>query len=266
LKEASEDGGKVVEEDEAQLLARVRASARELAGRLVKGKARADDIAQEVALDYLMRLRSGRAVQPEREDAYIATIVLRRRTDMRLRRRRGAARDWTYLSEISASRRAWMNPEIQLRQRELDALYRRTLDSLPRRCREAFVAVREQGQSYDQASRSLGVSVKMIAKFITQAQRVFRGELRTAGIRVPRQKREPTWKPLPFVGRDPAGDPADAHFGASTPEQTAVQLAKQHREREAAFEAQLGAFRRTAAVFQRELASREPEIEPCPLG
>jgi DNA-directed RNA polymerase specialized sigma24 family protein len=129
--QSPENGGKRVEEDEAVVLGRVRASARELAGRLVRGRARADDIAQEVVLDYLRRLRSGRAVQPEREDAYIATIVLRRRSDMRLRRRRGAARDWSYLREITASRRAWMDPEVNMRERELEALYRRTLDSLP---------------------------------------------------------------------------------------------------------------------------------------
>jgi RNA polymerase sigma-70 factor (ECF subfamily) len=186
--QSPENGGTKVEEDEAVVLGRVRASARELAGRLVRGRARADDIAQEVVLDYLRRLRSGRAVQPEREDAYIATIVLRRRSDMRLRRRRGAARDWSYLSEITASRRAWMDPEVNMRVRELEALYRRTLDSLPLRCRQAFIAVREQGQSYAQAAQSLGVSVKMIAKYITQAQRVFRDALRQEGIRIPREK------------------------------------------------------------------------------
>jgi RNA polymerase sigma factor (sigma-70 family) len=178
------DGG----DDETRLVERVHASARALARRVVRGKQRADDIAQDVALDFLTRLHSGVEIKPERLDAYVATIVLRRRSDMRLRRRRSAARDWAYLGEIAASRRAWMEPATQWEERELAALYRDTLESLPARCRQAFVAVREDGQSYAEAARTVGVSVKMIAKLITQAQRVFRDVLRERGIRVPREK------------------------------------------------------------------------------
>jgi RNA polymerase sigma-70 factor (ECF subfamily) len=187
--QSPENGGENEAEKEAQLVVRVHASARAIAKRLVKGRQRADDIAQDVALDFLRRIRAGAELRPGRLDAYVATIVMRRRNDTRLRRRRAEVRDWTFLSEISASRRAWMNPEVQWEARELEALYRRTLDSLPPRCRQAFVAVREDGQSYAEAARSLGCSVKMIAKHVTRAQRVFRVVLRERGIRVPREKR-----------------------------------------------------------------------------
>ena len=164
------DGGR--KEDEAQLLERVHASARAMARRLVKSRDRADDIAQDAAAECLTRLRGGTwDVTPERLDAYVATIVWRRRSLMRSQRRQAAARDWTYLSEIAASTRAWMDPETQWQERELAALYNTTLQSLPPRCRQAFIAVREHGQSYAGAARTLGVSEKMIAKFITQAQR-----------------------------------------------------------------------------------------------
>src|SRR5215831_7245174 len=124
--QSPENGGEHNEENEAQLVERVHASARALAKRLVKGRQRADDIAQDVALDFLRRIRAGVAIRPERVDAYVATIVMRRRSDTRLRRRRAKVRDWTFLSEISASRRAWMNPEVQWEARELETLYRRT--------------------------------------------------------------------------------------------------------------------------------------------
>ncbi len=217
MKGASENGGKELGVDEASLVEQVHASARELARRLVKGKQRADDIAQDVALDFLLRLRSGHEVKPEKLDSYVAAIVLRRRTDARLRRRRTAARDWVYLSEIAASRRAWMDPETQLQERELAELYERTLDSLPRRWREAFVAVREHDQSYAEAARTLGVSVKLIAKFITQAQGVFRGVLRERGIRVPREKRGVRREMMPFVSREISREwlPTETHRAAS---------------------------------------------------
>ncbi len=197
--ELPDDGGDYGgKEDEAQLLERVHASARAMARRLVKSRDRADDIAQDAAAECLMRLRGGTwDVTPERLDAYVATIVWRRRTLMRSQRRQAAARDWTYLREISASTRAWMNPETQWQERELAALYNTTLESLPLRCRQAFIAVRERGQSYAEAARTLGVSEKMIAKFITQAQRVFRSVLRERGIRVPREKRSGMPGPRP---------------------------------------------------------------------
>ena len=132
------------------------------------------------------RLRGGTwDVTPERLEAYVATIVWRRRSLMLSQRRKAAARDWTYLREIAASTRAWMDPETQWQERELTALYNTTLESLPPRCRQAFIAVREHDQSYAEAARTLGVSEKMIAKLITQAQRVFRVALRARGIRVP---------------------------------------------------------------------------------
>ena len=211
--QSPENGGENDAKKEAELVERVHASARAMAKRLVKSRQRADDIAQDVALDFLKRLRAGAEVTPERLNAYVAKIVMRRRSDMRLRRRRAAARDWTFLNEISANRRAWMNPEAQWETRELGALYRRTLDSLPPPCRQAFVAVREDGQSYAEAARSLGCSVKMIAKHVTRAQQVFRGVLREQGIRVPREKRGPgpynaLSKPVAYSGRS---------LGARTP-------------------------------------------------
>ena len=214
LRLLDEVGRKTPDEDkDAQLAVRVHASARALAKRLVKGRQRADDIAQDVALDFLRRIRAAAAIRPERVDAYVATIVMRRRSDMRLRRRRAGARDWTFLGEISASRRAWMNPEVQWEARELEALYRRTLDSLPPRCRQAFVAVREDSQTYAEAARTLGCSVKMIAKHVTRAQRVFRAVLRERGIAVPREKRRTgscvaLSKPLAYSERNAASESA----------------------------------------------------------
>ena len=258
-------GGK---EDEAQLLERVHARARAMARRLVKSRDRADDLAQEAAAECLMRLRSRTwDVAPERLDAYVATIVRRRRKLMRSQRRQAAARDWTYLSEISASTRAWMNPETQWQERELAALYDTTLASLPPRCRQAFIAVREHDESYAEAARTLGVSEKMIAKFITQAQRVFRSVLRERGIRVPPEKRRVRIAPTTFVSRqkrsatEATGPRTDANERAVAERETRA------RAREAEFEAQLAAFRRTSAFLRAELEAREAEEgKPALLG
>jgi RNA polymerase sigma-70 factor (ECF subfamily) len=258
------DGGR--KEDEAQLLERVHASARAMARRLVKSRDRADDIAQDAAAECLTRLRGGTwDVTPERLDAYVATIVWRRRSLMRSQRRQAAARDWTYLREIAASTRAWMDPETQWQERELTALYNTTLESLPPRCRQAFIAVREHDQSYAEAARTLGVSEKMIAKFITQAQRVFRVALRARGIRVPPEKRRAVTAPTAFVTRATvdADDAWARHMDAK--DRAAGERAARERAREAEFEAQLAAFRRTSAFLKAELEAREAEEGPVEL-
>jgi RNA polymerase sigma-70 factor (ECF subfamily) len=248
------------------LLERVHASARAMARRLVKSTDRADDIAQDAAAECLTRLRGGTwDVTPERLDAYVATIVWRRRSLMRSQRRQAAARDWTYLSEISASTRAWMNPETQWQERELTALYDTTLQSLPPRCRQAFIAVREHGQSYAGAARTLGVSEKMIAKFITQAQRGFRVALRARGIWVPPEKRKAMQAPTAFVSRTMPVTAAAAAPRTDTEERAVAEREARQRAREAEFEAHLAAFRRTSAFLKAELEAREAEGGPGKL-
>ncbi len=255
----SPDGGGC--QDEAQLLGRVQASAHAVARRMVRSRDRAKDIAQDVAAECLSRLRSGTwDVAPERLEAYVATMVRRRRNELRVHRRQAAARDWTYLSEIAADTRAWMNPEAQWEERELAALYGATLMKLRPRCRQAFVAVREHGQSYAEAARTLGTSEKMIGKFITEAQRVFRAELRARGIRVPREKRSVKGRgresPTAFVSRGPRRVAASVAPAVEAHDPGAAERAARERAREAEFRSQLAAFRRTSAFLKAELATR----------
>jgi hypothetical protein len=93
-----------------------------------------------------------------------------------------------------------MNPEAQWLEREYTALYNDTLASLPAPCRRVFVAVREDEQSYAEVAKALDISVKMVAKYITQAHRVFRDALREYGIVPPREK---AGKRVPPISRRP---------------------------------------------------------------
>ena len=45
---------------------------------------------------------------------------------------------------------------------ELFARYIKALDRLPERCREVFIRVREEKQSYAQVAEALGISVKTV--------------------------------------------------------------------------------------------------------
>lgn len=54
------------------------------------------------------------------------------------------------------------SPEETLISEELFARYVKALDRLPQRCREVFIRIREERQSYAQVAEALGISVKTV--------------------------------------------------------------------------------------------------------
>lgn len=57
---------------------------------------------------------------------------------------------------------AGCSPEEEMIGEELFARYVKALDRLPERCREVFIRVREEKQSYAQVAEELGISVKTV--------------------------------------------------------------------------------------------------------
>ena len=121
-------------------------------------------------------------------EAHLVVMLKRRAMDEKRRYWRAAERDAEFLRERMESVHTWMDPEAQFMERECQALYNNTLASLPPACRAVFVAVREDGLSYVQTAQRLRTSVKMVAKHMTTAHRVFREALTKFGIDVPREK------------------------------------------------------------------------------
>lgn len=54
------------------------------------------------------------------------------------------------------------SPEESLISEELFALYVKALDRLPERCREIFIRIREEKQSYAQVAKEMGISTKTV--------------------------------------------------------------------------------------------------------
>lgn len=121
-------------------------------------------------------------------EAYVGGMLRLHQRKLYRNWKRAAQRDAEYLRETSASTHSWMDPEENWLEREYAALYDNTLRSLPPACRSVFIAVREDEQSYEEAAESLGTSVKMVAKHMTEAHRIFREALRAYGIEPPREK------------------------------------------------------------------------------
>jgi RNA polymerase sigma factor (sigma-70 family) len=243
------------QQTQEELLGEIRRLARGIAGRIVRRRDLADDIAQDVVLDCLESLRDGTWHVPESTlEAYVVCLVKRRRADMRLRRRRGATRDRKHLRELESATHAWMEPDVQMEEQELAALYKATLAALPLLTRRAFLMVREAGEPYATAAEMLGISSKAVAAHVTRAQHVFRKVLSEHGYAVPQGK---TSRPAQSnVVRTESrgvsvndGQPADAAVAEST-----LEPGPTPKER-----AMLDGLRGAAAYFRAELERREVE-------
>lgn len=69
------------------------------------------------------------------------------------------------------------SPEEILISEELFARYVKALDRLPSRCREVFLRLREQGQSYEEAASEMGISRNTVDAHLQEALRRLRRAL-----------------------------------------------------------------------------------------
>ena len=142
-----------------------------------------EDVAQDVTLDCLIQMRAGEwKVAPEALDSYVFRAVEHEAIDYARRRKARKAQDKMHGREVEDGVHAWMRPDTSGADRELHALYTRTLESLPPACRRTYEMVREQGMSYDDVAHALGVTRSAVSANIVRAQRAFRRELRARDI------------------------------------------------------------------------------------
>ena len=137
----------------------------------------ADDIAQDVALKCLLRLRNHRWRSELSPDALVAYITRRThanhmRADVR---RRG--REAQYLAERTAVAPGWMNPARGSEEEEEFGSHERALAELPTSCRSTFLLVREHGMTYREAAQREGISLNVVAKRVAQAERLLASRL-----------------------------------------------------------------------------------------
>jgi RNA polymerase sigma-70 factor (ECF subfamily) len=158
--------------------------ARELAGR--RG---ADDLAQDVMLECLTAIRAGRWRRDVALPAIVSNLVRRRAIDGLRSRQRAEKREAEFGRQLLESGHVWMTPDGELEERELEEMRERALSSLPPACRRAYLLVRDQGMSYEEAARMLGVSRSGISAFVVKAQRKLSGELANYGIETTRWRR-----------------------------------------------------------------------------
>lgn len=120
-----------------------------------------DEWTQEIVLDVFMKLWEQRAKLPEVNNIEDYCFILTKNASLNYleKENRHATLSADQLPEPSAQADS---PEETLISEELFARYVKALDRLPERCREVFVRIREEKQSYAQVADELDISVKTV--------------------------------------------------------------------------------------------------------
>lgn len=185
----TENGANAGDDDDS-LVVEIMQLARRIAGEMF-GPDTAADLAQQISLECLARLRKGTLVVDRTSlGGLVRTMVQRRKVDRARHRRARKAPEQQYELDNTSDVHPWMAPDTQLEEAELDAFYRSVLDTFKPKARLAFVMVREMELSYEDVALHLGIAKSAVHWHVTQVQRRFRFALREIGVRPPGRTRD----------------------------------------------------------------------------
>lgn len=172
-----------------QLIVEIASLARDFAMNIVDDDP-AEDIAQDVALQCLMKIRAGKwRVEAAALRDFVRRVVRRKAVDLLRRSQAREQRHAEYALEAHAAQ-TWMSPELAYEERELAEFREQALGRLPALCRRTYLLVREEEETYRNAALRLGVRPTTVSAHIVTAQQRLRNELAERGIsEAPRRSR-----------------------------------------------------------------------------
>jgi RNA polymerase sigma factor (sigma-70 family) len=187
---ASEDD--IPRPGEEALLIAISDIARRCARALLRSRDDADDVAQDVVLEALLKIRAGRWDADEKDLKKVVYWLVRHRlVDRRRRHDVRKQYDYEHLSDLEGRNAGWMSPQAGLRSAELSKLYQGVLWSVTPACREAYIRVREQGMSHAQVAAALNISRSTVNSYVVSVQHKMRRVMSENGIAVPAPKSGP---------------------------------------------------------------------------
>jgi RNA polymerase sigma factor (sigma-70 family) len=145
-----------------------------------------EDIAQDVVLNLFEKLRCGRMTErPAYLEALIGRIVQQRAIDYLRRHRRRRARNRLYMLGAEHDAPAWMRPDVEFEDAELEALHDRTINEVRQVRRRAFIMVRVDCTSYNAAGEDVGLTATAVHAHVTRARRAVRARLDAEAVAPP---------------------------------------------------------------------------------
>lgn len=120
-----------------------------------------EEWAQEIVLDVFMRLWEQRGKLPEVNNIEDYCFILTKNASLNFLEKENR-HPILSVDQFPEPDTQVYSPEDTLISEELFARYVKALDRLPERCREVFIRIREEKQSYAQVAEELGISVKTV--------------------------------------------------------------------------------------------------------
>ena len=121
-----------------------------------------EEWAQEIVLDVFLKLWEQRSTLPEVRNIEDYSFILVKNASLNYLEKE-MRRDTLTSHELpDETEGASRSPEEEMIGEELFARYVKALDRLPQRCREVFIRIREEKQSYAQVAEELGISTKAV--------------------------------------------------------------------------------------------------------
>lgn len=120
-----------------------------------------DEWAQEVTLDVFASLWNNRKslLIPDNFDKYSYTLLRNAALNYLEKEQR---RETSPLDKLAEPASSSPSPEERLISDELFTVYENSLNELPKRCREIFIKIREERQSYAAIAEELNISTKTV--------------------------------------------------------------------------------------------------------
>ena len=120
-----------------------------------------EEWSQEIVLDVFLKLWEQRSSLPEVKSIEDYCFILVKNASRNYLEKEN--RRTTVSTEVLPEPEAQSDsPEESMISEELFAIYVKALDRLPERCREVFIRIREEKQSYAQVAEELGISTKTV--------------------------------------------------------------------------------------------------------
>jgi RNA polymerase sigma-70 factor (ECF subfamily) len=162
-------------DESSALFAEIIERGMEYAARLVDYDT-ARDVSHEIAVDVWERRRENPALlaTPGEVGPYVYRAVHNRVLNVLRGRKRREARELVHTEAREASAKTWMQPSLDVEERELAQRVRRAIDAMPPKARAVYLRVREDGASYQEVAREMGISVKTVQDHIVRAQALLR--------------------------------------------------------------------------------------------
>ncbi len=120
-----------------------------------------EEWSQEIVLDVFLKLWEQRSTLPAIQSIEDYCFILTKNASLNYieKEKRHAPPSSDKLPELDGQA---ISPEENLISEELFALYVKAIDRLPERCREIFIRIKEEKQSYAQVAEELGISTKTV--------------------------------------------------------------------------------------------------------